>query len=161
VRFHLIDRIDACEPGRSVRARKLTSVSEELWDGPPGDPVMPPPLVLESLCQAATWLIVAGTENRKRAALLQIGAVSFRGDVRPGDVIELHGEVESMSDEMAVLSGTATVDGRSVLGATDIMCALIDAGDLEGPAETARMLGQLTRAAAPAGRGRPGRGGPR
>jgi 3-hydroxyacyl-[acyl-carrier-protein] dehydratase len=145
VRFHLIDRIDAYESRRSVQARKLTSVSEEFWEGAPGDPVMPPPLVLESLCQAATWLIVASTEHRKRAALLQIGAVSFHGAVRPGDVLELHGEVESMSDEMAVLSGTASVDQKSVLSATDIMCALIDADDLEGPAETARLRYQLTR----------------
>ena len=29
MRFHLIDRVDACEPGKSVRARKLVSHSEE------------------------------------------------------------------------------------------------------------------------------------
>ncbi len=145
MRFHLIDRIDAYEPHRSVRARKLTSVSEELWQGSPTGPVMPPPLVLESLCQAATWLIVASTDRRKRAALLQIGSVSFMADVRPGDVLELEGEVGSMSDEMAVLSGVASVDKRPVLEATDIMCALIDAGDLQDLDETTRMQRQLTR----------------
>jgi 3-hydroxyacyl-[acyl-carrier-protein] dehydratase len=147
VRFHLIDRVDAYEPRRSVRARKLTSVSEELWEPTPAGPVMPPPLVLESLCQAATWLIVASTERRKRAALLQIGSVSFPARaVRPGDVLELRGEVTSMSDEMAVLSGEASVDGRRVLAANDIMCALIDAGDLQELDETARLQRQLIRA---------------
>ncbi|MBO3749436.1 hypothetical protein J5X84_25435 [Streptosporangiaceae bacterium NEAU-GS5] len=149
MRFHLIDRIDAYEPHRSVRARKLTSISEEHWQGAPQDPVMPPPLVLESLCQAATWLIVASTERRKRAALLQIGSVSFTGDVRPGDVLQLQGEVKSMSDEMAVLSGVACViDGgaeRPVLSATDIMCALIDASDLQDLDETARLQAQFIR----------------
>jgi 3-hydroxyacyl-[acyl-carrier-protein] dehydratase len=106
---------------------------------------MLPPLVLESLCQAGSWLIVASTEGRKRAALLQIGSVSFLGDVRPGDVLELHGEVNSMSGEMAVLSGTASVGARRVLAATEIMCALLDAGELEGVDETARMQDRLIR----------------
>ncbi|MEU4246719.1 hypothetical protein AB0F15_04840 [Amycolatopsis sp. NPDC026612] len=146
MRFHLIDRIDAYEPFRSVRGRKLTSVGEDLWDGP--DPVLPPPLVLEALCQAASWLIVASTEGRRRAALLQLGSVAFHGDVRPGDVIELAGEVDAMTDEMAVLSGTATVDGVVVLEAAEIMCVLIPADELQEPAETGRMRRLLTRAAA-------------
>jgi 3-hydroxyacyl-[acyl-carrier-protein] dehydratase len=143
VRFHLVDRVDAYEPHRSVRARKLTSISEEYWEGPPEDLVMPPPLILEALCQAATWLIVASTDCRKRAALLQIGSVIFYDDVRPGDVLELVGEIESISDEMAVLSGTASVAGQRVLDATEVMCALIDASDLQELTETARMQEHL------------------
>jgi 3-hydroxyacyl-[acyl-carrier-protein] dehydratase len=143
VRFHLVDRVDAFEPHRSVRARKLTSISEEYWEGPPENLVMPPPLILEALCQAATWLIVASTDCRKRAALLQIGSVIFYDDVHPGDVLELVGEIESISDEMAVLSGTACVGGRRILDATDVMCALIDASDLQELTETVRMQEHL------------------
>jgi 3-hydroxyacyl-[acyl-carrier-protein] dehydratase len=106
---------------------------------------MPAPLVLEALCQAGTWLIMLSTDRRKRAALLQIGNVRFSGDVRAGDVLILDGVVESMNDEMAVLSGSATVDGTPVMQATDIMCALIDADDLEAPDDSERMLRMLTR----------------
>jgi 3-hydroxyacyl-[acyl-carrier-protein] dehydratase len=143
VRFHLIDRIDAYEPFRSVRGRKLTSVGEDLWDG--ADPVLLPPLVLEALCQTASWLIVASTEGRRRAALLQLGSVAFHGDVRPGDVVELTGTVDSMTDEMAVLSGTATVGGVAVLEATEIMCVLMAADELQDAAQTERMRRLLTR----------------
>ena len=146
MRFHLIDRIDAYEPARSVRGRKLTSLSEEFWEDAGDGPVMPPPLILESLCQAGTWLIMITTERRKRAALLSVGSVTFSGDVRPGDVVEIEGSVESMSDELAVLSGQAIVDGRVVMESKDIMCALIDAGDLEDLEDTARMQKLLTRA---------------
>jgi len=143
VRFHLVDRVDSFEPHRSVRARKLTSISEEYWEGPPEDLVMPAPLVLEALCQAATWLIVASTGCQKRAALLQIGSVTFHDDIRPGDVLELVGEIESMTDEMAVLSGTASVNGVRILDAVDVMCALIDASDLQELSETVRMQEHL------------------
>jgi len=145
MRFHLIDRVDAYEPGQSVRARKLTSKSETLWEDTPSGPVMAPPLVLEALCQAGTWLVMITTERKKRAALLSIGDVSFVGDVVPGDILIMEGAVESMGDEVAVVSGKVTVDGKTVLEASDIMCALIDAGDLADLEDTRRLQEMLTR----------------
>ena len=145
MRFHLIDRVDACDPGKSVRARKLVSRSEESLVGPADDPIIPPPLVLEALCQAGTWLIMITTERRQRAALLSIGTVEFLGDARPGDVIILEGNVESWGDEIAVISGQATVDGTPILTAGEIMCILIDANDLADPDETARLQQLFTR----------------
>lgn len=143
MRFHLIDRIDEFEAGRHVRGRKVVSASEDFFSQ--GDLVMPAPLVLESLCQAGTWLIMLSTQRRKRAALLRIGDVRFLGDVRAGDVLVLDGVVESMGEDMAVLSGSAAVDGTPVMAAKDIMCALIDADDLEDPVDSGRMLSMLTR----------------
>lgn len=139
MRFHLIDRIDEFEAGQRVRGRKVVSASEEFG------PLMPAPLVLEALCQAGTWLIMLTTERRKRAALLRIGHVRFLGEVHAGDVLVLEGVVESMGDEVAVLSGSASVDGAPVMLAQDIMCALIDADDLEDPEDSGRMLRVLTR----------------
>lgn len=148
VRFHLIDRVDSYEPSRSVRARKLTSRSEEFWDtADEADGVMPPPLILEALCQAGTWLIISSTEMRKRAALLSIASVEFGASVRPGDVLDIEGLVDSMNDEIAVLSGKVTVEGRTVLEARDIMCALMDADTLEAIENTERMQKMLTRTA--------------
>jgi len=145
MRFHLIDRIDDYEAGRHVRGRKVVSASEEFCQRVRGSLVMPAPLVLEALCQAGTWLIMLTTQQRKRAALLRIGRVRFLGEVRAGDVLVLDGVVESMGDDVAVLSGSASVDGAPVLLAQDIMCALIDADDLEDPEDSGRMLRVLTR----------------
>lgn len=146
MRFHLIDRVDSYEPARSVRGRKVASLSEDYWEDSGGGPVMPQPFMLEALCQAGTWLIMITTERRKRAALLQVGSVDFLGDVRPGDILELEGKVESMNEEVAVLSGRVVVDGRAVMEAKDIMCALIAAGDLADLEDTARLQKMLTRA---------------
>ena len=146
MRFHLIDRVVEWEVGKSVHGRKLTSRSEEFWEEDGDDLRMPPPLVLEALCQAGTWLVMISTDRRKRAALLSIGSVDFLGDVRPGDVLDLEGTVESMNDEVAVVSGRVTVEGRPVLEAGDIMCALIDAGDLADLDDTLRLQNMLTRA---------------
>ncbi len=146
MRFHLIDRVDSWEPARSVRARKVTSLSEEYWERDGDELAMPAPLVLEALCQAATWLIMITTERRKRAALLQVGSVAWRRPVRPGDVLAMSGEIESFGEESAVVSGQVTVDGETVLEASDVMCALIDAGDLANLDDTERLQNILTRA---------------
>jgi len=146
MRFHLIDRIDAWEPAKSVRARKLTSFSEDYWEQTENGPLMPAPFVLEALCQAGSWLIMITTERRKRAALLSVGSVDWLGEVGPGAVLEMVGECESFGEESAVVSGYVTCDGVRVLEAKDIMCALIDAGELADLDDTERLQKMLTRA---------------
>ncbi len=146
MRFHLIDRVDEWEPARSVRARKVTSFSEDYWEDVDGSQTMPPPFLFEALCQAGTWLIMNTTERRKRAALLAVDSVRWFGRVSPGAVLEMVGEVDSFGEERAVLSGYVTADGERVLEASEIMCALIDADDLAGPEETERLQGMINRA---------------
>jgi 3-hydroxyacyl-[acyl-carrier-protein] dehydratase len=146
VRFHLIDRIDSFEPHSVIHARKVTSLSEDYWEADGEQLVMPPPFVLEALCQAGTWLIMISTERRKRAALLQVGSVSWLRDVHPGDVLELDGRVDSFGEETAVISGSVLVDGEPVLEASEIMCALIDADTLADLDDTKRLQDMLTRA---------------
>jgi 3-hydroxyacyl-[acyl-carrier-protein] dehydratase len=144
MRFHLIDRVEDYEPAKSVRARKLTSHSEDYWEESPNGPVMPVTFPLEALCQAATWLIMITTERAKRAALLSIGSVSFLRDVHPGDVLVMEGEVVSMSDEVGVVSGRVTADGETILEAEDIMCTLIPADRLADLDDTERLQKMLT-----------------
>jgi len=145
VRFHLIDRVVSYEPGKAVHGRKLTSLSEEYWEETAEGLRMPPPLALEALCQAGTWLIMITTERHKRAALLSIGSVQFLGTISPGDVLELEGTVDSWSDEVAVVSGRVTVDERVVLEANEIMCALMDSDRLADLDDTERLQLMLTR----------------
>jgi 3-hydroxyacyl-[acyl-carrier-protein] dehydratase len=146
MRFHLIDRVEEVEPERSVRARKLTSLSEDYWEQDGEQLAMPAPFVLEALCQAATWLIMITTERRKRAALLSIGSVDWLKPIRPGDVLVMSGEIDSFGEESAVVSGQVTVEDEVVLEAKEIMCALIDADTLADLDDTKRLQDMLTRA---------------
>ena len=147
MRFHLIDRIDEWEPSKSVLARKVTSLSEEYWEEVDGELRMPPPFVLEALCQAGTWLIMITTDRRKRAALLSVGSVTWHDDARPGEVLILEGSCDSFGEDTAVVSGRVTVDGKTILEASDVMCALIDADDLADLDDTKRLQDMLWQAA--------------
>ena len=144
MRFHLIDRVEEIEPGASVRARKVTSFSEEYWEEVDGELRMPPPFVLEAFCQAGTWLILITSELRKRAALLQVGSVTWHRDVRPGEVLVMEGTMSSFGEESAVLSGAVTAEGSLVLECEDVMCALIDASDLADLEDTERLQKMLS-----------------
>jgi 3-hydroxyacyl-[acyl-carrier-protein] dehydratase len=148
MRFHLIDRVEECDPGKSVRARKVTSFSEEYWEEVDGELRMPPPFVLEAFCQAGTWLIMITTDRRKRAALLQVGSVTWGRDIRPGEVLVMEGAMSSFGEETAVLSGTVKVDGETVLECEDVMCALIDGSDLADLDDTERLQKMLVPEAA-------------
>ena len=110
MRWHMIDRIDVWETDRRLTGRKLTSAAEEFWDVTrDGRPRMPRPLVLESLAQAGTWLLMLSTDHARRGALLSLGEVTFIGDVHPGDVLLLDVAITSFSDDIAVLDGTVHV----------------------------------------------------
>ncbi|MBF6451850.1 3-hydroxylacyl-ACP dehydratase [Nocardia cyriacigeorgica] len=146
MRFHLVDRIDAWEAGRSATGRKLTSHQETYWvPDDSGRPAMPSALVLESVCQTATWLVLLGSELSQRATLLAVEEVRQLRTVRPGDVLDIEVRVESMADTAAVVNGVVRVDGEQTLTATRIMCGLMPADELDDPTETRRLARLLSR----------------
>src|SRR6266853_3121195 len=58
MRFQLLDRILAVEPGKSIRmVKNLTLAEEYLADHFPGFPVMPGVLMLQTLVEAGAWLL--------------------------------------------------------------------------------------------------------
>lgn len=142
MRFHLIDRIDTWEPEKLIVAHKLTSRAEDYWTE---GGVMPTGLLLETVCQAATWLLMLGSDFRRRAALLSVDTADYSGDVVPGDILDIEVSIASVTDEAAVIDGVVLVGGVTVLTASGIMCALLAADTLEDPAETRRMAAELCR----------------
>ncbi|WP_324194957.1 hotdog family protein [Nocardia cyriacigeorgica] len=141
-----MDRIDAWEPGRSATGRKLTSNQETYWvRDDSGRTVMPLALVLECVCQTATWLILLGSGLAQRATLLAVEEVRQLRAVRPGDVLDIDVQVESVADTAAVVNGVVRVDGEPVLTASRIMCGLMPADELDDPTETHRLARLLSR----------------
>jgi 3-hydroxyacyl-[acyl-carrier-protein] dehydratase len=145
MRFHLIDRIDSWEPQQRISGRKVTSAAETFWRDLGGHPGMPPELVLETVCQAATWLIMLSSQFGKRGVLLAIEEVTCPGDVVPGDVLMVTAVARSMTSEAAVFDGSVTVEAHPVLRAVGLMCALRDAHTLQDTDSTKRMAQQLLR----------------
>ena len=94
--FLLLDEVTELTPGGRVVARKL--VTEEDCAGHfPGNPIMPGVKMVEALAQAGAVAVLSLEENRGRIALFAgIDGVRFKRIVRPGDVLDLVCEVETV-----------------------------------------------------------------
>lgn len=86
MRFHLIDRIDTWEVGKSLRASKFLALGEEyLADHFPRFPIMPGVLMLQACVEAASWLWRATSDFAHPVIVLRdLGQVKYGTFMQPG-----------------------------------------------------------------------------
>lgn len=119
--FLLVDRVIELEPNTRIVGIKNVSVSERyLSPGLKGQPaVLPPTILTEAIAQVGAILILSRPENRERLPLFMgIERVRYRGQVHPGDVVEIEALVKRLRSRMGVLTGRARVNGKVVVHGT-------------------------------------------
>jgi UDP-N-acetylglucosamine acyltransferase len=126
----LVDAVTAHEPGRRIVAVKNVTVSEEFFQGHfPGTPLMPGVLMIESLSQVATLLLLSGSDHGlERAFLRGVDRAKFRRQVVPGDRLELEITLGRRRGPLARASAVATVAGQLVAEADLILAITRDIG---------------------------------
>jgi 3-hydroxyacyl-[acyl-carrier-protein] dehydratase len=94
--FLLIDEVTELVPGERVAARR--TVTEEDCAGHfPGNPIMPGVKMVEALAQCGAVAVLSQPENSGRLVLFAgIDDVRFKRLVRPGDVLDLVCDVETV-----------------------------------------------------------------
>jgi 3-hydroxyacyl-[acyl-carrier-protein] dehydratase len=114
----LLDEVLELEPGTRVVAQK--TVREEDCVGHfPGNPIMPGVLMVEALAQAGAVAVLSQEENRGKLALFAgIDDVRFKRVVRPGDVLRLQCDVETVRGPIGRGKARATVDGELAVRGT-------------------------------------------
>jgi UDP-N-acetylglucosamine acyltransferase len=88
----LVDVVTELEPGRRIVAVKNVTVNEDFFQGHfPGAPLMPGVLMIETLAQVATVLLVngGGAPAGTRVYLRGVDNAKFRRQVVPGDRLRL------------------------------------------------------------------------
>ena len=107
--FLLIDEVLELVPGRRVVARKR--VTEEDCAGHfPGNPIMPGMKMVEALAQCGAVAVLSEEENKGKLALFAgIHDVRFKRVVRPGDVLTLQCDVETVRGPIGKGKATARV----------------------------------------------------
>ncbi len=117
MRFLLIDRITAWEPGRRGVALKNVALSEDFFDDHfPLKPIMPGVLIIEGLAQLAGLLVEEGVKQQQgrsvKALMSIVEKAKFRRPVYPGDTLEYTATVESVNELGARTAVTARVGGE-------------------------------------------------
>lgn len=114
MRFHLIDRIDRWEAGKSLAASKYLAMGEEyLADHFPQFPVMPGVLMLQACVEAAAWLWRASTDYRHPVIVLrELKQAKYGTFMQPGRRMDVTVELTKTDDA----NGLATFKAK---GAND------------------------------------------
>jgi UDP-N-acetylglucosamine acyltransferase len=112
----LVDAVTECEPGRRILAVKNVTVSEEFFQGHfPGTPLLPAVLMVESLTQVATLLLLSGgNPDGHRTKLRGVDHAKFRRQVGPGDRLELSVTLLRRRGPLVRAGAVASVAGHVV-----------------------------------------------
>ena len=118
--FNLVDRILAIELGKRIAtAKNLTAAEEYLRDHFPEFPVMPGVLMIESMVQAAAWLIRASTDFQlSMICLAEVRNVKYGAFVHPGQRLDIEVEAISIEPNTARFKGVGRVAGVEAANVT-------------------------------------------
>ena len=128
MRFQLLDRILEYKPATFLRGlKRLTGGEEYLADHFPGFPIMPGVLQLQTLVEAASWLVRLTDDYRHSVIVLrEVKSVRFGNLMQPGKALEVTVEMTSRDDREAAFKargeaeGTATVNAQFVVSSYNL-----------------------------------------
>lgn len=126
--FLLVDRVTELEPGVRVKGYKLVTANEPHFTGHyPEYSIMPGVLIVEAMAQLGGVAILSQPDFQgKRPLLSGIDDARFRGQVRPGDRLDMELVIDRLKGRIGKGSGKAYVDGKLVAEAS-ILFAIADA----------------------------------
>jgi UDP-N-acetylglucosamine acyltransferase len=131
----LVDAVTELEPGRRIVAVKNVTVNEDFFQGHfPGAPLMPGVLMIETLAQVATVLLMntAVPSAGGRAYLRGVDNAKFRRQVVPGDRLRLEVVMGARRSNLARAHAVAYL-GDDVVAEAQLVMGLVAARGARRP----------------------------
>ena len=119
MKFGLIDRIVELTRERRIVAVKAVSLAEEyLGDHFPTFPVLPGVLMLESLAEAAAWLVRDAQDFAHSVILLRSAKnVTYKSFVKPGNLLRVEVNCRRLARDESDFGGVGYCDQQEVVRA--------------------------------------------
>jgi 3-hydroxyacyl-[acyl-carrier-protein] dehydratase len=93
-----------------------------------------PSLAAEAVGQLAAWAAMKAADFERRPVAGLAGRIDLLAAARPGQVLELAVDIESLDAEAIAYRGSATVDGTPVIRLQDCVGPMIPVAELDDPA---------------------------
>lgn len=122
--FSFVDRITRLDPGGGIRGQYAI---------PPALDVFPASLVAEAVGQLAAWAAMAALGCSHRPVAGIAGTIELLSAVRPGQVLDLAADLESVDTETVGYGGTAHADGIPVIRLLDCVGPMVPVEDFDDP----------------------------
>ena len=123
--LQMVDAVTDFTSGERLVAIKNVTVNEDFFPGHfPGAPTLPAVLMIESMAQAASVLLLQTADGSilpQRASLRGVDDAKFRKPVGPGDRVRLELSIERRRPTMARVRGVAYVHDQIVAEGTLVM----------------------------------------
>jgi len=120
--YLLVDRIEEIIVNQSCTGIKNVTINEPFFPGHfPGHPIMPGVLIIESMAQTASALVVYGYDGGIEGLsvyLMKVDKAKFRKPVLPGDQLRMEIIKERNKGEVWQFFGKAFVDDKLVAEAS-------------------------------------------
>lgn len=125
MRFILLDRITHCEPGKELRGlKRLTGGEEYLADHFPGFPIMPGVLQLQSLVEAASWLLRLTDDFAYSVVVLrEVKNVRYGNLMQPGKALDVTVELAGREGASASFKAKGEAEGTQTVSAQFTLAA--------------------------------------
>lgn len=116
MKFHLLDRIESVSGERVVGIKYVSLAEEYLADHFPTFPVLPGVMMLESLTQAAAWVMHTRTNFAKSMAVLkETKNLRYGHFVAPGNALKVEVEYFKATDAGAIFKAVGSVGDKQAL----------------------------------------------
>lgn len=125
--FQMLDRIETLDAeNASLIAFAQVPQESQVFEGHfPGHPIMPGVLLLETMAQAAGFLIMALNGFKRMPFFAGAKTANFRAFVRPGSTLRVHAEFIHAGSGYAVMATNLVCRGRRVSDARLTMRSVV------------------------------------
>jgi len=115
MRWFLIDKFLVLEKGkRAVTIKNVTLGEDHIHDPFPGYPMMPAPLIIESMAQTGGILAGVTYDFKQQVVLAKVENATFYDLALPGDQLRIEANMVEIREEGCRTEGTVTVGDRKI-----------------------------------------------